>query len=153
MTTARAATTIVDRARKLGHGDIIDATESPLEALLAATWISRYGAVHLTVQQPVGCYRTDLALHNVDRSLAVEVDGYDFHEVTPRQQADDRRRERYLQRSGWLVVRFAGREVWQDPGGCADELAVFLWGDDVSPVVVAVGEILAAQEANTQETR
>lgn len=149
MVTAHAASQWTDRAIALGYADILEATESPVEALLAAVWLSRYGSQNLTVQRRIGAYRTDMAIGDGSRRIAVEVDGYDFHEITSRQQAHDRRRERYLQRQGWLVVRFAGSEIWADPGVCVDELAEFLWGEAASTLMAVLAEI-AARHAEQQ---
>lgn len=58
-----------------------------------------------------------------DLFLAIEVDGREWHERTREQVERDRQRERRLTAAGWTVVRFAGREVWRDARGCAEELA------------------------------
>jgi len=36
----------------------------------------------------------------------------------------DRRRDGHLQRAGWAVLRFSGREIKKDAGACAQIVAV-----------------------------
>lgn len=55
-------------------------------------------------------------------SLAIEIDGHEFHEKTKEQVAKDKARERRLVRSGHYVVRFAGSEVFADPVACWKEV-------------------------------
>lgn len=43
--------------------------------------------------------------------LAVELDGYDFHERTKEQVAIRDRRDRVLQRHGWVVLHISGSEL------------------------------------------
>ena len=52
--------------------------------------------------------------------IAVECDGHEFHEKTKQQAARDKARDR---------DRFTGSEIWKDPGACADEVLVHLWGE------------------------
>ena len=47
--------------------------------------------------------------------VAVELDGHDFHEKTKKQAEKDKRRDRVLQSHGYLVARFTGSEVYNDP--------------------------------------
>jgi len=59
-------------------------------------------------------------------SLAVELDGHDFHERTKEQARRDKARDRALTGAGWHVLRFTGSEVYRDPGACLtsiDEIA------------------------------
>jgi very-short-patch-repair endonuclease len=67
-------------------------------------------------------YRLDFALFgkDFDISIAIECDGHDFHEKTKEQAARDKARERDLVGAGWLVLRFAGSELWRDPEACGD---------------------------------
>lgn len=53
--------------------------------------------------------------------LCVELDGHDFHERTKEQAKRDKSRDRELQASGWVVLRFTGSEVFNDPYECASE--------------------------------
>jgi hypothetical protein len=73
-------------------------------------------------------YRLDLALwatvSGVDRFVAVECDGHDFHDRTKEQASSDRARDRSLQSAGWIVARFTGRDIRRDPAACAREA----WG-------------------------
>ncbi len=82
----------------------------------------------LIPQLVVGPYRGDFGIVNGSTQLFVEVDGYHFHDVTRDQLERDRKRDRYLMRAGWRVIRFTGREVHRDPSGCAEEVMATLRG-------------------------
>lgn len=66
--------------------------------------------------------RLDFALVGRGVRLAIEVDGHDFHERTKEQAERDRSRDRALQRAGWTVLRFTGREVNRDAARCVAEV-------------------------------
>lgn len=77
----------------------------------------------------IGAYRADIFLKVFDRktkdnwlNLVIECDGHDFHERTKEQAARDKRRDRWFQSRGFLVLRFAGSEIWKDPTACVDEV-------------------------------
>ena len=65
------------------------------------------------------------------RSLVVECDGHDFHERTKQQASRDRSRDRAFQENGLSVFRFTGSDLWNDPMGCAHQVAAWVipsWG-------------------------
>lgn len=87
----------------------------------------RYTRIDL--QMPIGTYRADLVLRFVEPDgsfaadrLVIECDGHDYHERTKEQAAHDRRRDRDLQREGYMVLRFTGSQIWQAPVACANEV-------------------------------
>lgn len=136
------ASTRLDPRRCAG----IKRCESPLETRLAMAFgalpgfqwrlpfaedleIGRWqkAGVILQAQAPCGPYFADFCLRRWTDSgplILVEVDGHDFHERTPAQAQRDRARDRYLAKQGATVLRFTGREVWQDARKCAWEV----WG-------------------------
>jgi very-short-patch-repair endonuclease len=100
-----------------GHLDIIPSDFSSDSRLI----------VQIVPQKVVGPYRLDFAIrvrnaYGAYHFFAVECDGHDFHEKTKRQAAHDRRRDRFLQSSGYRVYRFTGSEIYADPKKCADEI-------------------------------
>jgi very-short-patch-repair endonuclease len=58
--------------------------------------------------------------------LAIELDGHEFHEKTKAQASWDRKRERSIVRSGYLVVRFTGHEIFQDVEKCVKEVITLI---------------------------
>jgi len=66
-------------------------------------------------------YRIDFALFwprtdgKGDIRIAIECDGHDFHEKTKEQAQRDKKKDRYLQRQGWIVARYTGSEIDKDP--------------------------------------
>lgn len=62
--------------------------------------------------------------------IAIELDGHDFHERTREQAERDKSRDRLLQSDGWIVLRFAGSEIWRDAGKCARQSILVLENAD-----------------------
>lgn len=94
---------------------------SPPEALFWDRYVlaSKHPA-DLTPQHVVGRYRLDFA--DPGRMLAIEVDGLAYHNGQE-SFIKDQRRQRDLQALGWTVVRFAAKEVLDDPSACLREVA------------------------------
>jgi len=70
-------------------------------------------------------YKIDFRLTNLlDEKLkiGIELDSHIWHEKTPNQATRDKERERFLQEHGWHLIRFTGREVWQDPAECRSQM-------------------------------
>lgn len=89
-----------------------DKTESPIERRLYDCLKFR-GEVVKT-QVPCGKYRIDIALPAYQ--IAIECDGKAYHS-TPAQKAHDMRKNAYLKRSGWKVLRFPGSRINKDLKG------------------------------------
>lgn len=78
---------------------------------------------------PVGTYRADMIMQaKVDGGgfqpapVVVECDGFNYHDKTRAQACHDRARDRYMQRQGYVVARFAGDEIVEQPFACAFEV-------------------------------
>lgn len=73
----------------------------------------------MSANEPVGPYVCDFV---DDRArVVVEVDGREFHSA-PDVFRSDRRRQNWLVRQGWLVLRYAAYDVLADPDAVADEI-------------------------------
>ena len=96
------------RIRKLGVVKEYPARkpESPIEWRLYNTLLSRGETVE--PQVPCGRYRIDLVLRNY--RMAIECDGKDFHS-SPEQKSHNRRKNTYLRKNGWKVLRFSGSAI------------------------------------------
>lgn len=70
-------------------------------------------------QVAIGNYRSDFVLSNSSVSVAIELDGHEFHERTKAQAQRDKSRDRFFVESGRQVIRFTGSEVWKNPTACA----------------------------------
>lgn len=80
-------------------------------------------------QAPIDRFHVDILVtlkepHSDFKALliAVECDGHEFHEKTKEQASHDKRRDRELQKSGLIVARFSGSDIWGDPFKCAREV-------------------------------
>ncbi|MFB3160453.1 DUF559 domain-containing protein [Neobacillus sp. 179-J 1A1 HS] len=80
--------------------------ESYIERRLYDALISRGYSV--STQVWCGKYRIDIAL--LGPRIAIECDGKDYHS-SAEQKAHDRRKNAYLRRHGWKVMRFTGSQI------------------------------------------
>lgn len=96
------------RIRKLGviKEDHARNPESPIEWRLYNALLFKGETVE--TQVPCGRYRIDLVLPAY--RIAIECDGKEFHS-SPEQKAHDRRKNTYLRRNGWKVLRFSGSAI------------------------------------------
>lgn len=76
----------------------------------------------ILAEQWIGRYRVDFLVP--DAAVVVEVDG-PIHDQ-PEKSLSDRKRDRYLQREGYTVVRFKNKEVTEDVDRCVDEVVQLL---------------------------
>jgi hypothetical protein len=58
--------------------------------------------------------------------VVVECDGHKFHECTPDQASEDRRRDRVLQRLGFPLLRFTGSDIVRNTTEVAREIGEFV---------------------------
>ena len=54
------------------------------------------------------------------RKYVVECDGFDYHS-TKKQQAYDNQRQRDIENAGYIVIRFSGKEIYDDEVKCVYE--------------------------------
>lgn len=66
-------------------------------------------------------YRIDFLVHFGGRSVAVELDGHEFHK-TREQRTRDAARDRFLRMRGIDTIRFTGSEIHSNLQGCMNEL-------------------------------
>jgi hypothetical protein len=64
-------------------------------------------------------YKLDLLLVGPDGGVAIECDGFEWHERTKQQAAADRARDRELLAIGLATIRFTGSEIHHYPDRCA----------------------------------
>lgn len=126
----------------------VNACQSPIEQILLAELIfmaTGYGPCPLDIwshdypdnqppkiacivaQYPLGRYTIDFGVfvqgfNNDLLMLAIECDGHNYHNKTKDQARHDRKRDRWLQKHGWQVVRFTGSEIHEDAHACAEEV-------------------------------
>ena len=107
----------------------------------------RHPCVFICPQAEVGNYRADFLLvcrhisgeSKFERIVAVECDGYEFHDRSKAAIERDKARDRYFASQNILVMRFAGSEIHRDALRCATEtLAPIVtarnnWFDDQRP--------------------
>ncbi|TYS57919.1 DUF559 domain-containing protein [Bacillus infantis] len=80
--------------------------ESPIERRLFDALTASGYDVNAQVRR--GSYRIDLAL--ISYNIAIECDGKEFHS-SPEAKKRDRRKDAYLRKNGWVVLRFSGRQI------------------------------------------
>lgn len=60
-------------------------------------------------------------IKNKKFKLAIECDGYEFHQKTKEQVQRDNEREYNLKMSGYEVLRFSGTQIYNNPLKCAED--------------------------------
>ena len=93
---------------------------------------------YLMPQYKIGDYRVDFLIYyhyfsklikedeypkdNKGKSLIVELDSHLWHGTSSEQFTKEKERERELQKEGWNIMRFSGREIYRDVEKCVEEV-------------------------------
>lgn len=95
--------------------------ESPIERILLRA-MQDYGLIP-ACQYVLGPYRVDFAF--LEDRLIVEADGAEFH-TSRRAIWKDKKRDMYLRKLGWRVLRFTGSQIFTDAYWCARHIRMHL---------------------------
>ena len=95
--------------------------ESPIEIKLFEALIKQGYQVY--TQVPCGRYRIDLAIFLSKKRIAIEADGRDFHSSF-QQKEHDNKRDLYLKKHGWEVIRFTGSEIYRNSDKCVEQIGM-----------------------------
>ena len=68
----------------------------------------------LECQFAIGIYRADFLMGN---RLIIELDGHESH-TTKEQRYYDHKKQRFMTKEGYIVIRFTGSEIFVDPRKC-----------------------------------
>jgi very-short-patch-repair endonuclease len=79
-------------------------------------WLEGY---KMRTQEPCGRYRIDIAIPKY--RIAIECDGQEWHSA-PEQKAHDRKKDRFLRKHGWTVIRFSGKRIVRRLESCVDRV-------------------------------
>lgn len=85
--------------------------ESPIEEKMADAL--RQLGVEFTRQEPIGPYFADIYVP--DKHAVIECDGVEYHKDWGR----DVRRDEYMRGQGYIVMRYSGKEITDNPIRCA----------------------------------
>jgi very-short-patch-repair endonuclease len=127
-----------------GTNLILSGCESPIEQIFALVfnkisrlpyWITRFDKKNIEIfeiekQININKYRVDFLISVVEfcekpkfkKSFVIELDGHDFHEKTKEQVKKDKEKDRFLTSEGYVVVRFTGSEIYNEPHNKVKEL-------------------------------
>lgn len=118
--------------------DVLEACDSDFEREVGGRLL-RLG-YRVRPQVPVAGFRIDFVVEGAqDRRLAIELDGDKYH--GPDRWAEDLRRQRALERMGWVFWRCWGSHWLADPNECMDDLLATLRRHGVEPVAGDVAPI------------
>lgn len=128
--------------------DICKMVKSPIEGRLAIWLNCRFNMIwvekipdklestytYCIPQAPIGPYKVDFLIINTRHDgkltrLVVECDGHDFHEKTKEQVAHGKKRDRYMTKDGYKVLRFSGYEIHKMPAECCDDITSCIYGE------------------------
>ncbi len=90
---------------------------SPIEESFK-TACNRAG-ISFETQEQISRYRTDFL--DKSRKLVIELDGHEYHKSVE-DRTNDAKRDRQLQRDGYIVIRFTGSEIVKDVDRCVEEV-------------------------------
>lgn len=96
-------------------------SESPIEDTLKYELLNR--DMEFETQAEIGKYRVDFLFPWVN--LIVEADGREYHS-SQRQRDNDFKRQLYLIKKGYTVLRFSGSQIYGDVVGCVDKIQAIL---------------------------
>ena len=129
--------------------------ESPIEKLFLVEWryqTSLYEDLkdfYITPQYYIGNYRVDFAIYRTtldkwhrggkysypdnhkDQCLIIELDSYLWHGSDPEQFTKEKERERELQKEGWKIIRFSGREIHRNIEKCVGEVLEYFINKEI----------------------
>lgn len=134
--------------------EIFDTTESPIERLLLLGLLGNFFPYEIEYQNSIenprgfkGIYcnwngwriepqavvapriRVDFLITKKEYShlkIVIECDGHNFHEKTKDQAKKDKQRERELVKKGFVVLRYSGSEIFENPEKCYKDLEELL---------------------------
>lgn len=110
------------RSERMRFEQLGELCESPIETMFWAAAYPKLSTLGKFTPQVETCgYRLDFALLTGGSKFAIEVNGFECHSTTI-QQAADALRTRVLLMNGWIVIPFAGREIYLDVGGRVQEV-------------------------------
>lgn len=71
--------------------------------------------------------------YHKEQALITELDSFLWHGQTPEQFENEKRRERKLQKEGWKIIRFSGREIVRDVENCVEQVIDYF--DNIKPKI------------------
>lgn len=99
-----------------------DVAHSPIEkiAILQCMRVRDFVGLmnsQLNIQYSFKEYYADILFTYLptDTKIVIECDGHDFHEKTKEQASRDKRRDREFQTAGFIVLRYSGSDIVNDP--------------------------------------
>lgn len=106
--------------------------DSPIETLMfnalvkALDELSCDWSYKVIPQCEIGPYRADFAVlvtgPNGEIKIAIECDGFVYHDMTIEQATHDKQRERRLVIAGFSVIRFSATEIMENADACVGEV-------------------------------
>ena len=95
--------------------------ESPIELKFFVYALDSIPELQPQVQ--IDGYRVDFAVPS--QKVLIELDGHEFHK-TKEQRTYDAKRDRFLLKKGWRLMRFTGTEIHNDTTACIQEVKDYL---------------------------
>jgi very-short-patch-repair endonuclease len=106
-------------------------TQSPIESIVCLylrTFANEnFDPLELEVltQMKLGPYIVDFLViyEKLNLKIVVECDGHDFHEKTKKQAAHDKKRDRFLTKNGFILLRYTGSQICENPHEVIDDIS------------------------------
>ncbi|KGF69860.1 hypothetical protein LL06_08555 [Hoeflea sp. BAL378] len=114
MSPSAVAPRLISQARRLRRS----MTEGEKRLWTELREFRRLYGIHVRKQVPLGPYIADFAIHSA--RLVLEVDGE--HHFTPVGMEKDTRRDKWLEKAGYKVIRFNTGELADGLDGCIERI-------------------------------
>ncbi len=124
----------MEAGKTIRPGEVLEICDSDFEKDFGGCLLDL--GYRIRPQVPVGHYRIDFVIEGADdRRLAIELDGDNYH--GPDRWAEDVRRQKALERLGWVFWRCWGSSWISDRQGCLDDLRATLNRLGIEPLGMA----------------
>uniref|UniRef100_A0A6H2A0H4 DUF559 domain-containing protein n=1 Tax=viral metagenome TaxID=1070528 RepID=A0A6H2A0H4_9ZZZZ len=118
----------IDTFRFFDENNITSPIEQMMYVSLLAVSKLNYYPLQIQPQFVIGEYRVDFLVGcgKKDNFIIVECDSQAFHERSVDERSYEKKRDRFLQKEGYKVFRFTGKEIMKNPLEIAREIVAFV---------------------------
>lgn len=134
---------------KWNEYEIVGEEDSLLQGYAKVKWISGRDKVYynshfaIEEQYEISKYRADFIIggniNHIGFTMAIEIDGHDWHEKTKSQAIKDKKREREIIKNNINMIRFSASEVYSNAKYCVKE-SIICFLALYETIVISTGE-------------
>lgn len=106
---------IVTKTKKYSIQRQLNKCESPIEEMMVKKLYENRFKPYTQVS--CGKYRIDISIVKKGKKYAIECDGEAYHS-SPEQLEHDNKKDKFLEKNNWIVIRLSGKEIYNDSDWC-----------------------------------